>query len=49
VKSCPHCGTTLKETDLKAEKMRYLCPACAPEFVKDAAFDDYDGPYDSGF
>lgn len=44
--SCPNCDSKLKETDLDTEKMRWICPNCAPEFVKEKAFDDYDGPYD---
>jgi len=45
MRECPDCSTTLRETDLNAEKMRMLCPECAPEFVKACAFDDYGGPY----
>jgi len=48
-RTCPDCETTLEETDLETEKMRWLCPACAPEFVKAAAFDDYSGPYNTVF
>ena len=45
-RNCPDCDTPLRETDLDTSKMSHLCPECAPEFVKAAAFDDYDGPYE---
>jgi hypothetical protein len=48
-RTCPDCETKLEETDLETEKMRWICPMCAPEFVKAAAFDDYSGPYNTVF